>query len=44
MPHFIDSCGEGFCDLGMEEEEEMKYSEFGTELKSAPAGRYLLMK
>jgi hypothetical protein len=30
MPRFVSSCDRGFCDLGMEEEEDMKCAELGT--------------
>jgi hypothetical protein len=44
MPHFVDSYSRGFCDLGMEEEEETKCAELGAELEPTPASRYLLME
>jgi hypothetical protein len=33
MPHFVRSCGGGFYDLGMEEEEESKSANLGMELE-----------
>jgi hypothetical protein len=36
--------GGGYCDLGMEEEEETKCAELGVKLEPTPAGRYLLME
>jgi hypothetical protein len=44
VPRVVSSCGRCFCDLGMEEEEEMKCAELGTELELVPADRYLLME
>jgi hypothetical protein len=35
MPRFIGSCIRGFCDLGMEEEEERKSADLKIELESA---------
>jgi hypothetical protein len=32
-PRFVSSCSGGFCDFGMEEEDERKSGELGTELK-----------
>jgi hypothetical protein len=42
-PNFIGSYSRGFCDLGMEEEEETKCAELAVNLEPASAGRYLLM-
>jgi hypothetical protein len=36
MHRFIGSCDGGFYDLGIEEEEERKMGELGTELEPAP--------
>jgi hypothetical protein len=33
---FVGSCGGGFCDLGMEEEEDRKSGELETELEPTP--------
>jgi hypothetical protein len=33
VPHFVGSCGKGFYDLGIEEEEERKSGELEMELE-----------